>query len=291
MRFSERLGYRAVREAIQLERLDDKTRTRLANLLSLVVFHTISESSRGGFADLRELADLGRDFLYLLFDEILGIVVPHGLQPVVGIETIVRQRLMAGTWHDVFDFLEFVLAEFFDGGFAGEQEKQAFIVRLNGILEAECCAYRILRDRVVPLTTETEINAVDQAIEHAPTSGAGIHLQRALELLSDREAPDFRNSIKESISAVESACSAITGESATTLGKALKKLDVSGHVAIHPVLNAAFGKLYGYTSNADGIRHALMNEPELSFEDAQFMLVACAAFVSYLKAKAARQTS
>ena len=45
-------------------------------------------------------------------------------------------------------------------------------------------------------------------------------------------------------------------------------------------------QLYGYTSDADGIRHALLDESDLDFEDAKFMLVSCSAFTNYLKGKA-----
>lgn len=57
---------------------------------------------------------------------------------------------------------------------------------------------------------------------------------------------------------------------------------------MHPALKGAFEKLYGYTSSAKGIRHALLDEPNLGFEDAKFMLVSCSAFVNYLKSKAAK---
>lgn len=57
---------------------------------------------------------------------------------------------------------------------------------------------------------------------------------------------------------------------------------------MHPALKGSFEKLYGYTSDAEGIRHALLDEPNLDFEDAKFMLVSCSAFVNYLKAKAAK---
>jgi len=33
------------------------------------------------------------------------------------------------------------------------------------------------------------------------------------------------------------------------------------------------------------IRHSLLNEPNVDFEDAKFMLVACCAFVNYLISK------
>ena len=42
-----------------------------------------------------------------------------------------------------------------------------------------------------------------------------------------------------------------------------------------------------YTSDAAGIRHALLEDPNLDAEDAKFMLVACSAFINYLWAKAA----
>jgi len=43
-------------------------------------------------------------------------------------------------------------------------------------------------------------------------------LSRALELLSDRKQPDYRNSIKESISAVEATCQVFASKSRATLG-------------------------------------------------------------------------
>ena len=59
-------------------------------------------------------------------------------------------------------------------------------------------------------------------------------------------------------------------------------------VVLHPALSSAFDKLYGYTSDEQGIRHALLDSSNLQQEDAVFMLVSCSAFVSYLIAKSAR---
>jgi hypothetical protein len=60
---------------------------------------------------------------------------------------------------------------------------------------------------------------------------------------------------------------------------------------MHPALNRSLSALYGYTSDANGIRHALLDESSLDFVDAKFMLVACAAFVNYLIGKALSQHS
>ncbi len=59
-------------------------------------------------------------------------------------------------------------------------------------------------------------------------------------------------------------------------------------VELHPALKKAFDSLYGYTSDADGIRHALLDEPNLDSEDAKFMLVSCSAFINYLISKSSK---
>jgi hypothetical protein len=65
---------------------------------------------------------------------------------------------------------------------------------------------------------------------------------------------------------------------------------VENKVGLHGALKKGFSSLYGYTSSADGIRHALglLEEPNLSFEDAKFMLVSCSAFINYLVSKASK---
>lgn len=110
------------------------------------------------------------------------------------------------------------------------------------------------------------------------------HISTALSLLSQKPEPDYRNSIKESISAVECICRKITKKN--TLGDALKELDRSG-IILPQMLKASFEKLYVYTNDkATGIRHALMDERDSpNFEEAKFMLVACSAFVNYIRAK------
>ena len=45
--------------------------------------------------------------------------------------------------------------------------------------------------------------------------------------------------------------------------------------------------MYGFTSDAEGIRHALLDEPTLTFTDANFFLVQAAGFVNYITGKQA----
>jgi hypothetical protein len=107
----------------------------------------------------------------------------------------------------------------------------------NMILEREMSAYRFVDGVVVQLTAEEEIAEIEQVLNApVPLKPVSTHLRTALDLLSDRTKPDYRNSIKESISAVESICNLITGGK-DTLGDALKKVETT--VAIHPALKKA----------------------------------------------------
>lgn len=57
---------------------------------------------------------------------------------------------------------------------------------------------------------------------------------------------------------------------------------------LHNGLRNGFSAIYGYTSDADGIRHAMLEEAALDEADAKFFLVSSAAFINYLKAKRAK---
>ena len=109
------------------------------------------------------------------------------------------------------------------------------------------------------------------------------HFEKALSFYSDRKNPDYKNSIKESISAVESMCCIICGKK-VELGKALGKLEKNG-IYIHGAMKNGFQALYGYASDESGIRHGGIEDKEVTEEDAKFMLVTCSAFVNYLKVK------
>jgi len=57
---------------------------------------------------------------------------------------------------------------------------------------------------------------------------------------------------------------------------------------LHPALRKAFSNPYEHTSSAEGTRHALLDEPTLTFDDAKFMLVSCSAFIKCLVSKASK---
>lgn len=160
-----------------------------------------------------------------------------------------------------------------------------FVEQLNREFERLNFAYRIVDKEIVEISSQEEITAIEEALQGNPKN-IRTHLNKALELYAQRPNGDYRNSIKESISAVEAFCREKTGED--TLGKALNSLETKG-IIIPKLLKLAFDKLYAYTNQPDtGIRHALMENENTytpSAAEALFMLVSCSSFINYLNKK------
>ena len=179
-------------------------------------------------------------------------------------------------WYEIYDFIEKSL--YISKG--KELEKN-----YNRIMEEEGSLYRIVNGLVVPIINDEEIESIQNA-SSTKYESVNNHIEKAVELLQKRQNPDFENSIKESILAVESLCviiAEVKGKE-NTLGNMLDLLGKKG-TYIHASLREAYKKIYGYASDEKGIRHAGAIENGAKREDAIYMLVSCSAFVNYLIAK------
>lgn len=184
-------------------------------------------------------------------------------------------------WYECFDLIEMLLD--FDFNELKSADIKNEINLLNKVLEEEKSGYRILDNLIVPVTSNDELNQIEESL-NTPFENVNLSLEKALKLYSDRKTPDYQNSIKESITAVESMCCIICHDDSVTLGQALSKLESQG-IYIHGAMKAGFNALYGYTSDETGIRHGGINNSKVSAEDAKYMLISCAAFINYLKEK------
>lgn len=275
-RFSERKGLKKVRTEIQVNSMDEALRNRLWNVLDYHYW------SRGGYREDEIKSDMW-SFLNKLwhnyFKESVDTISEYGSWDEA--HESISERYFELQWFEVYDFLEFVASNFPD-----EAANKRFIKTCNDVLEEELSAYRFVGGLITQVTSETEISTIEESLE-SPSKTVNAHLENALKLMSDRKSPDFRNSIKESISAVEAICRVIAQDDKATLGKALDKIEKK--IGLHGALKRAFDSLYGYTSSAEGIRHAMLEEGiSLGFEDAKFMLVSCSAFINYLISKASK---
>ncbi|MFW1857131.1 AbiJ-NTD4 domain-containing protein [Acinetobacter defluvii] len=273
MRFSERYGYKPVREIIQKKSIDNDLKNSLWSLLQLSIFEKIKYAN-GQYDEVKKsnLEILIHSYWFHFFKKPIDNI------PFSYSETLknIRKAFFEMKWHEIYSFIEITLIFYPET----VNSKQSFIQSVNNVLERECGAYRIINDDITPITSEQEIQSIGEALANTnPYSGVQQHLNQALKLMSDRQKPDYRNSIKEAISAVESICKIVTNDEKSTLGKALKIIE--DKCGLHPALKGSLSQLYGYTSDGDGIRHAMLEESNLTYIDAKFMLVACTNFINY----------
>lgn len=279
MSFSERYGYKPIKEIIQIESMDDPLRNGLWSLLKMHCWDDVHRSSDiyGGYF----LSDYGNEKIRTLCQ---GLWFNYYKKPLDQLsdnwaEVLghLREYFFTCKWNEVYDFIEYV-----GNNYNKYQFREQFMQSCNHLLEKEMSAYRFVNGVITRITEQQEVAEIEQALENArgPVSK---HLRRSLELLSDRNGPDYRNSIKESISAVESLVAIALKANKGTLGQLIKKLE--DEIGLHPALKTAFSSLYGYTSDEGGIRHALTEVEKVDYNDAKFMLVVCSAFINFVEGK------
>ena len=283
MAFSKRLGLVPEKE-IQINSMDSTLKNKLYNYFRKQLMSFKNSIAVSSFV-LNEL----------------GEVTQNDINDRVRLFNRFTSYGSANHWFDTYDIIEYFLQaveSLSDRDFGyyykidntyGAINKDKFFTlfskAINSILEEEKSGYRLLNNEFRPITSDEEIASLTQSTAN-PFETVRTHMQKALSLYSDRQHPDYENSIKESISAVEVLCSIITGETGAlaTLGKMIKKLTDNG-ITIHKSMEIGFDKLYGYTSDAGGIRHGSIDFTNAPSEDALYMLISCSAFVNYLTAK------
>lgn len=273
MLFSKRKGLTPVKIEIQRTNIDNDLRYGLWNALHLALWEKYDGSYYVRFED-SNLFWLFRKYWHNLFKLPIDNM-PHNFQNVI---EKIRKSFFEFKWHEVYDFVEFTAQN------CPDELKGDFIEFVNSLLEKELSAYRFVDEQLTDITDEQEIESIEIAINSSDKfSGTKIHLKAALSFLTDRQKPDYRNSVKESISAVEALCVTLSGDPKATLGASLNSIEKSH--SLHPAFKKALTSLYGYTSDSDGIRHALLDESNISYSDAKYMLVSCSAFINYVFGK------
>lgn len=270
--FSHRKGLKPVCKTMQTGDVDEELRNGLWNALVVCYWNPFNDF------------DLTRSDLYGLFQMYWHSYFKDPLDTLPWkfemAKHRVRKYFFECPWNEVYDLIEFTANNGPDG------YAEDFRNVCNAVLERENSAYRFVDKTITEITSPAEIDSIEEALADTSTlPGIRTHLTAALRHLSNRKHPDYRNSIKESISAVEGLARILSGSHRASLSDALQALEA--HAELHGALRKGFEAIYGYTSDAKGIRHALLEDSVVTFADAKFMLVACSAFVNYVLAKVA----
>jgi hypothetical protein len=282
--FSARIGAVSARKSFQIDDMDDALRNSLWN--EIYDFYIYESSPPWG-----RVASTVAKHVHKVPVDSVGGTSTQALR-------WFRSAFFEGPWYQTYEIIEHLyvtesnqasrMARTF-GGLTEHRHRVALLkTRLNSVLESELSGYRFVDNALTPISSPVEVAAIANAISNLEVdgqTGARQHLLTALELLSMKPAPDYRNSIKESISAIEAIANRIAGIAGNGVASALDR--ISEKYPIHGALKSSLKSLYGYTSDESGIRHSILEEVNVGYEEAAFMLVACSAFVSFLLAKTA----
>ena len=278
--FSERNGFTKPREVLQIESINDALRISVFNTL----YSFFGEYSAGS-EDEDLLKITWSNFWHKALNDFP--IYYWSFYPVL------KEWLSTCSWYEPYDLIEFLAGEIkkvdskksaYYGRYSNEHDTMldAFRHDINEMLQREYSGYRMAGKELIPITNDLELASIEIVLDSpGKFSGSRLHMSKALELFGEKPTPDYENAVKESISAVESAVRVISGNEKHTLSQALKAIKQSRE--IHSALLDGWDKLYGFTSDAKGVRHAFNgDEGEIDGALAKYYLVSCSAFVNYL---------
>ena len=272
MKFSERIGKTPITNILERENISGELNNRLWNCLGIIIDDLIKSE----IIILEEIWDG-------YFKSQLSLIPVHtGGRNYFILKAIKKMEFMYSerTWYEQFDFIEFILKiEFVQ---IRCEYRTGIIKKINKILQEEKSAYRIIDGKVMEINNEEEQVEINKTLEISDRfSRTKEHLKKSLTLYSNRENLDYANAIKESMHAVETVAKVILVDEKSSLGTLMAKIETDYNMP--STLKEACLKLYGYTSQEGGIRHALPeNNRRVTSADARFMIVICSALVNYL---------
>lgn len=264
--FSDRNGIKKENTEMQYKNLDTRTRTMLINKTGEIYnkLYGMHEYSVDTQVFLKS-------FLMNVYSYEVNWDISYSTSAIF---QIISKTIRLNSYGEVLTIIEYLAVNF-----NTRYNTDVFEI-YNTIFKNEYVGHRFVDKIIVPITSEIEISEINEAAT-SPYDEVNSHIDRALIFLADRDKPDYEFSIQESICAVETMCSSILAERCE-LGEALNKLSEHG-VKIPNDMKLGFIDLYGYTRNANGIRHAGdIGGSDSAFAEAKFMLVSCCAFVNYL---------
>ena len=290
--FSDRHGIKPLNTQMQFKEFDEHTRMAMLNTLHDILQIIDTESPAYTMRHDRWSVfylDIAAEVYNQETDKLENLDNSYVIVDVV--KGYIRNTILFDTYDSVLTVIEFIL-NYTSRNFDNRQPRFNGVhtyyfderKHMNDVFEKEYVGYRFIDNYIVPITDETEIKEIEETLDtkiHASKK----HIEKALGFLSDREKPDYKNSVKESISAIEAVCKVIFGNDNVDLSGALKKLKDKG-IELHPALLQAIEKLYAYAGDKGGVRHSEKTiESNVSFEEAKLILVTSCALVNYLIAE------
>ena len=198
MKFSQKIGKTSIRDAFQIEKIDSLLENRIWNDILIEFFDKIIDlpysNVRTSYRD-QACQVIWKEFFGNRTDEIPSYGVGINFTKFLD---FLKKWFFKSEWYEKYDFLEFLAR------IDKRALKIGFIEKCNASLKREMSGYRIVDECIVKIIAEEEIKEIEEAVEKSSKwKPVNTHIKASIEYFSKRKNPNYRNSIKESISAVE----------------------------------------------------------------------------------------
>lgn len=280
LRFSEREGLKSLPIAYKLGELPNEVRNEIKSIV-IEIFGKFSNYYRGDEV-LPDWNKIFKDFHVKFLD--------------LPIEAFYRENtesqlfglISVGSYDKVLDALEFFInhRDLLDHSLRNE---------LSELFERRQVAYILIeRDKnkriFVPRASREEGDAYRKALDVLYTGKFAGARKSLIEAGYELSKKKYDNSVRESIHAVESMIRVLTENEKIKFSDGMR--DLGRKFSLHGALIEGFIRFYGFTSDAEGVRHSSIEGTEsIDEETAFYFLGSCSSFVTYLIHKANKASS
>ena len=269
--FTERMSLAPAKTQLQTTELDTTTRHRIENLLNTIAYTNWSGTR------------------WIFDDDVLSWIDRILKRPISSfspqnVSQSVQSVVQKSEWHIVLSTVEHFINTRSHKAYQGR--KLNLVEQMdawNTLFEEEGVGYRFYDGQLLPIVEPEQATAIlSSSTDSKVALGARHHISAALDLLRPGEGGivSATSVVREAISACEAQARHTLQDDKITLGQAAKKLAANKNS--HPAFVDGISKLYGWTSDEKGIRHASDGSPvSLSTSDAIFFLTIASAFVTW----------
>lgn len=277
--FSDRNSLSPIPKEMQYDNLDSGSRVALFNALKNIVCYQVKHQILSEKAIAKIIVEGLFNDVYNEYEDTFDQVFDD-----------IYKLLVEEPYHTVLTIIEYLcnlVYEDRDSYLASRGYDPSYIKyyqdtrdAMNEVFEEEFIGYRFIGDKITSITNDSEIKEIN---ESAQTSYEKVNesINKAISFLSETGTKDYKNSIKESVMAVEQLLNIILGTNGLTLKNAIEQF--SRKTDIDENLKLSIKHLYDYASDTNGIRHGNnKNNDSITFSEAKYVLVICSATVNYL---------
>lgn len=167
-----------------------------------------------------------------------------------------------------------------------QEVEKYFTEEMNILLFEENFDYKFKNgqfERAGRLQTQKSIKRMGAVLSSSSLSIVRQHYIKAVKFFNNIEDPDYKNSIKESLCALELCIELTTGKPASkNFTRSIKELEGNGKLQIPPQIAESIIKVFAYRGGGQGVAHAAPNGSKTTKLEAELILNITAAYITYI---------